>query len=36
MISSIGQPAALCFHVAHYPGNARGYVATSVTWWKSE
>ena len=29
MIGSMGQPAALCFHVAHDPGNARGYVATS-------
>ena len=25
----MGQPAALCFYVAHDPGNARGYVATS-------
>ena len=29
MIGGIGQPAALCFHVAHDPGNARSYVATS-------
>jgi O-antigen/teichoic acid export membrane protein len=29
IIGSMGQPAALCFHVAHDPGNARGYVATS-------
>jgi O-antigen/teichoic acid export membrane protein len=29
MIGGMGQPAALCFHVAHDPGNARGYVATS-------
>ena len=28
-IGGMGQPAALCFHVAHDPGNARGYVATS-------
>jgi len=26
---SMGQPAALCFYVAHDPDNARGYVATS-------
>jgi O-antigen/teichoic acid export membrane protein len=29
MIGGMGQPAALCFHVAHDPSNARGYVATS-------
>jgi O-antigen/teichoic acid export membrane protein len=29
MIGGMGQPAALCFHVAHDPGNARSYVATS-------
>jgi O-antigen/teichoic acid export membrane protein len=29
MVGGMGQPAALCFHVAHDPGNARGYVATS-------
>jgi O-antigen/teichoic acid export membrane protein len=29
MIGGMGQPAALCFHVAHDPGHARGYVATS-------
>jgi O-antigen/teichoic acid export membrane protein len=29
MVGSMGQPAALCFHVAHDPDNARGYVATS-------
>ena len=29
MIGGMGQPAALCFYVAHDPGNARGYVATS-------
>ncbi len=29
MIGGMGQPAALCFHVAHDPVNARGYVATS-------
>jgi O-antigen/teichoic acid export membrane protein len=29
VIGGMGQPAALCFHVAHDPGNARGYVATS-------
>ena len=29
MIGGMGQPAALCFHVAHDPGRARGYVATS-------
>jgi O-antigen/teichoic acid export membrane protein len=29
MIGGMGQPAALCFHVAHDPGNAQGYVATS-------
>jgi len=28
-IGGMGQPAALCFHVSHDPGNARGYVATS-------
>ena len=31
MVGSMGQPAALCFHVAHDPGNARSYVATSRT-----
>jgi O-antigen/teichoic acid export membrane protein len=29
IIGDMGQPAALCFHIAHDPGNARGYVATS-------
>ncbi len=29
MIGDLGQPAALCFHVAHDPGNARSYVAAS-------
>ena len=29
MVGGMGQPAALCFYVAHDPGNARGYVATS-------
>jgi O-antigen/teichoic acid export membrane protein len=29
ILGSMGQPAALCFYVAHDPGNARGYVATS-------
>ena len=29
MVGSMGQPAALCFYVAHDPGQARGYVATS-------
>ena len=29
MVGGMGQPAALCFHVAHDPGQARGYVATS-------
>jgi len=29
MLGGMGQPAALCFHVAHDPSNARGYVATS-------
>jgi O-antigen/teichoic acid export membrane protein len=29
MLGSMGQPAALCFYVAHDPGQARGYVATS-------
>jgi O-antigen/teichoic acid export membrane protein len=29
MVGGMGQPASLCFHVAHDPGNARGYVATS-------
>jgi O-antigen/teichoic acid export membrane protein len=29
MIGNMGQPAALCFYVAHDPGQARGYVATS-------
>ena len=29
IVGDMGQPAALCFHVAHDPGNARGYVATS-------
>lgn len=28
---SMGQPAALCFYVAHNPAQARGYVATSRT-----
>jgi O-antigen/teichoic acid export membrane protein len=29
MVGGMGQPAALCFHVARYPGRAREYVATS-------
>lgn len=29
MVGGMGQPAALCFYVAHDPGNARGYLATS-------
>ena len=29
LIGGMGQPAALCFYVAHDPGNARSYVATS-------
>lgn len=29
MVGTMGQPAALCFHVAHDPGLAREYVATS-------
>ena len=29
MVGGMGQPAALCYHVAHDPGNARSYVATS-------
>jgi O-antigen/teichoic acid export membrane protein len=29
MVGGMGQPAALCYFVAHDPGNARGYVATS-------
>jgi O-antigen/teichoic acid export membrane protein len=29
MVGGMGQPAALCFHVAHDSGNARNYVATS-------
>ena len=29
VVGDMGQPAALCFHVAHDPGQARGYVATS-------
>lgn len=29
IVGAMGQPAALCFHVAHDPGRARGYVATS-------
>ena len=29
MLGGMGQPAALCFHVARYPGQARAYVATS-------
>ncbi|HEX3921228.1 MAG TPA: oligosaccharide flippase family protein [Streptosporangiaceae bacterium] len=29
MVGGMGQPAALCFHVARDPGQARGYVATS-------
>ena len=31
LIGCMGQPAALCFHVAHDPDNARSYVATSRT-----
>jgi len=26
---AVGQPAAICFHVARYPWHARGYIATS-------
>jgi O-antigen/teichoic acid export membrane protein len=29
IIGDMGQPAALCYYVAHDPANARGYVATS-------
>lgn len=29
MVGGMGQPAALCYHVAHDPDNAQGYVATS-------
>lgn len=29
IVGGVGQPAALCFHVAHDPGRARLYVATS-------
>ena len=29
IVGTMGQPGALCFYVAHDPGNARGYVATS-------
>jgi O-antigen/teichoic acid export membrane protein len=29
IVGGMGQPAALCFFVAHDPGHARGYVATS-------
>jgi O-antigen/teichoic acid export membrane protein len=29
IVGSMGQPAALCFFVAHDPAQARGYVATS-------
>jgi O-antigen/teichoic acid export membrane protein len=29
MIGGMGQPAALCFYVAHHSGTARDYVATS-------
>jgi O-antigen/teichoic acid export membrane protein len=29
MVGGVGQPAAVCFHVARYPTPARGYVATS-------
>ncbi len=28
-VGEVGQPAAVCFHVARDPGRARGYVATS-------
>jgi O-antigen/teichoic acid export membrane protein len=28
-VGGVGQPAAVCFHVARYPGHARSYVATS-------
>jgi len=28
-VGGVGQPAAVCFHVARDPGHARGYVATS-------
>ncbi|MGH3220389.1 MAG: oligosaccharide flippase family protein [Streptosporangiaceae bacterium] len=31
IVGSMGQPAALCFHVAHDPDNAASYVATSRT-----
>jgi O-antigen/teichoic acid export membrane protein len=29
IIGEVGQPAAVCYHVAHDPGQARDYVATS-------
>jgi O-antigen/teichoic acid export membrane protein len=29
MVGGVGQPAAVCFHVARDPARARGYVATS-------
>ncbi len=29
MLGEIGQPAAICYYVAHDPGRGRGYVATS-------
>lgn len=29
IVGGMGQPGATCFYVAHDPGNARGYVATS-------
>src|ERR1700722_1520956 len=29
MVGGMGQPAALCYYVAHDPRRARGYVATS-------
>lgn len=29
IVGDMGQPAALCYYVAHDPDNARGYVATS-------
>jgi len=29
IVGGMGQPGALCFYVAHDPGDARGYVATS-------
>jgi O-antigen/teichoic acid export membrane protein len=31
MVGEVGQPVAICYYVAHDPGRARGYVATSRT-----